>query len=205
MVGGTALALKLGHRKSIDIDLFNDKKFDSDALSKHLQKTYNAEIRGAIKNGVFGFINDIKIDLIAHQYPLLKLENIDNIRMASLEDIGAMKLNAILYSGSRLKDFVDIHRLLEHFPLQTFTDSFLKKYPDANAQMVHTALLYHKDVDPKQPIDFIGPKISWAEIVERLHDAVNNPGKLFNKTQLNEDQEPFLQKKRHRIRKGRRL
>lgn len=54
----------------------------------------------AIKNGLFGFINDIKIDLIAHQSPLIQpLQETEEIRMASLQDIGAMKLHAIVQNG----------------------------------------------------------------------------------------------------------
>ena len=89
LVGGTALSLKLGHRKSIDIDLFADTNFDAPVLANYLVNTYNATLSGVLKNGVFAFINNVKIDLLAHQYPILnQVEIKEGIRMLSLEDIG---------------------------------------------------------------------------------------------------------------------
>ena len=182
LVGGTALSLKLGHRKSIDIDLFTDTNFDAHFLGNHLEKTYNAALSGILTNGVFAFINNVKIDLLAHQYPILnQVEIKEGIRMLSLEDIGAMKLNAILNSGTRLKDFVDMYALLEHLPLNKVTESFVRKYPDVNRQMAHKALLYHNDINMKQRIDYIDQEIPWKEIADRLHDAVTNDQKIFQK------------------------
>lgn len=114
LVGGTALSLQIGHRISIDIDLFSDKPFDAANIASHLQKNYSAESVKTLKNGVFCFIEDIKVDVMSHQYPWVKdLIVSEGIRMVSLEDIGAMKLHAIVQSGSRLKDFIDIYFLLE--------------------------------------------------------------------------------------------
>ncbi len=110
MVGGTALSLLIGHRISVDIDLFTEKDFDAVALSQYLEQQHLMTDTKTIRNGIFGFIDNIKIDIIAHKYPLIKpLVITDGIRMASLEDIGAMKLNAIVGSGNRLKDFVDMY------------------------------------------------------------------------------------------------
>lgn len=107
LVGRTALSLKLGHRLSID--LFTDKDFDSASLNQHLQTRYGLSNAIEIKNGVFGFIDQVKVDFISHQYELVKpVEVIEQVRMLSLEDIDAMKLQAIVQKGTRLKDFVDI-------------------------------------------------------------------------------------------------
>jgi hypothetical protein len=206
LVGGTALSLKLGHRKSIDIDLFTDKDFDAPHIASHLSLVYNAEIINTLKNGVFCFINDVKVDILAHQYPILNnIETVDDIRMLSLEDIGAMKLNAILYNGSRLKDFVDIHSLLEHVPLNKLTDTFQKKYPDVNKQMAQTALLYHNDVRHQQEIDFIGRDIPWEEIADRLREAVANEQKIFKGQGIQSKKAEKLKEEQKRtLRKGRR-
>lgn len=197
LVGGTALSLKLGHRKSIDIDLFTGRDFDAPGLSNHLQKNYRADIHRTIKNGVFGFINDVKLDLIAHQYPLVKQIEVNNgIRMFSLEDIAAMKLNAILYNGTRMKDFVDIYALLEHLPLEILTDAFVKKYPDVNRDMAQKALLYHNDVHLKEKISYLGHAPKWAEIETRLKMAVVNPSVIFNFSMRKQPQK--LTSPRHR-------
>jgi Nucleotidyl transferase AbiEii toxin, Type IV TA system len=101
LVGGTALALKIGRRVSVDIDLFSTTPFDAVELGQHLGAAYNATDIRTLTNGVFCFVDDIKIDLLSRQYPLV--ENIDileGIRIVSLPDIGAMKLNAIFNSGN---------------------------------------------------------------------------------------------------------
>ncbi len=185
LAGGTALSLQLGHRKSIDIDLFTERDFDAKKLADHLAKTYNAQTIGQLKNVVFCTVDNIKVDILAHQYPLInKVQITEGVRMLSLEDIGAMKLNAILYNGTRLKDFVDMHILLQYVPLQKLTKAFENKYPNVNAQMARNGLLYHQDINLKEKIDFIGRDILWDEIAARLREAVANDQKIFQDQQL---------------------
>jgi len=82
LVGGTALALQIGHRISIDIDLFSIKPFNASELSHHLMTTYHATEVRTLTNGVFCFVNNIKMDMISHQYPLVeKVETVDGIRI----------------------------------------------------------------------------------------------------------------------------
>jgi hypothetical protein len=210
LVGGTALSLQIGHRKSIDIDLFTDKDFDAQKIAEHIKKTYQPDRLQTLKNGIFCLINEIKVDIIAHQYPLINpLEIVDGIRMTSLQDIGAMKLNAILYNGTRLKDFIDIHFMLEHTPLEQLTTAFVQKYPDVNPQMAHAALLYHEDISQKEKIQFVKQKISLHEIKERLKESVQNTQKRFQpKLNLNRtisESRKLIQKQSQNIRqeKGR--
>ncbi len=180
LVGGTALSLKLGHRMSVDIDLFTDRDFDSHHISHYLTEIYKAENIKTLKNGIFSFIKDIKVDILAHQYPILnKVEEIEGIRMLSLQDIGAMKLKAILHSGTRLKDFVDMYFLLEQLPLQKITKGFVQKYPDVNVPMAHNALLYFDDFNKKEKINFLGEGISLKQMKSRLRAAVANTSHIF--------------------------
>lgn len=180
LVGGTALSLMMGHRKSIDIDLFADRGFDSQYLSSHLSKRYPVQRIRILKNGIFCIINNIKVDLIAHRYPILEpLKTEDGIRMLSLADISAMKLSAILNSGRRLKDFVDMHFLLEKLPLEKMTTAFVQKYPDVNVQMAHNALLYHQDINTEEKVEFLDRNISLDQIASRLRKAVQNPSQVF--------------------------
>ena len=84
LVGGTALALQIGHRISIDLDLFNPNTFDENELLDYLQNHYNFKINYQSKNTLKGEIDNIKIDFIAHQYVDLYPEIvIENIRLAS--------------------------------------------------------------------------------------------------------------------------
>src|SRR5687768_5508116 len=85
LVGGTALALKIGHRISIDIDLFSTIPFNASELAYHLTSAYNATEVRILTNCVFCFVNNIKIDLLSHKYPLVaNIDLIDGVRMVSL-------------------------------------------------------------------------------------------------------------------------
>jgi len=181
MVGGTALSLLIGHRISIDIDLFTEKDFDAGLLRRHLEQNQQMTDAKVIGNGVFGFINDVKIDIIAHKYPLVRpLQVTDGIRIVSLEDIGAMKLNAIAGSGNRLKDFVDIYYLLEHRPFKSLGNAYEQKYPNVNIKIAGNSLLYFNDIDHSVPVKLMNGKVEWNKIGKRLHQAVYNPMKIFS-------------------------
>src|SRR5665213_899656 len=73
LVGGTALALQIGHRKSVDIDLFTDKAFDIDGLQNKLYQAFNSfEVIWSNKNGFVAAINGIKIDFFDWHIPFIK-------------------------------------------------------------------------------------------------------------------------------------
>jgi hypothetical protein len=179
LVGGTALALKIGHRLSVDIDLFSTNPFDASAIAAYLQATHAAKDISTIRNGVFCFIDKIKIDLIAHQYRLVNDIDIDDgIRSVSLGDIAAMKLNAIYNNGSRLKDFVDMYSLLKLFTLNQILLTCHQKYPDLDMDIVKRSLTYFEDIDFTNPVKFIGQEIPWMVIAERLKAATLRPNEL---------------------------
>ena len=109
LVGGTALSLIMGHRISIDIDLFSINPFDEKKMLAFMEEEKGFKMNYLNKNTIKGEINGVQIDLITHSYPLVEdLTNIESIRMASILDIAAMKLNAIVGNGTRVKDFIDI-------------------------------------------------------------------------------------------------
>jgi hypothetical protein len=99
--------------------------------------------------------------------------------MSSLEDIGAMKINAIAGSGNRLKDFVDMYYLLEHIPFRILGKAYEQKYPNVNIQMAGNSLLYFNDVDHSVPVKLMDGVIDWRKIDKRLHEAVYNQMKIF--------------------------
>ncbi|RRJ92907.1 nucleotidyl transferase AbiEii/AbiGii toxin family protein [Flavobacterium macacae] len=178
LVGGTALALRLGHRLSVDIDLFTTKDFDSKEMFKYLKEAYRAELieDGLSNNTVLAFIGNIKVDVLTHNYPLVApLEYNDGIRMVSNQDIGAMKLHAIHQSGERYKDFVDMAFLLEHAPLKNYLDSYHQKYK----QDPYWACIGLKTYDRIESIKGVGilkgKGKSFNEIKAILEKALKNP------------------------------
>ena len=138
LVGGTNLSLRLGHRKSIDIDLFTDAQYDSldfKSFENYLKRNFTyycntdpTSIVGLGRGYFIGYGKDecVKLDLMYTDEFINEAEIIDGIRMASLEDIAAMKIDAIS-RGGRKKDFWDIHKLLEIFSLNDMLEYHKKK------------------------------------------------------------------------------
>ena len=198
LVGGTALSLKIGHRLSVDIDLFTKKNFNAQAVLRHLEREYQAEPSKYNTNSIMTFINDIKVDLISHKYLQVKpAGTFEDIRIVSIEDIGAMKLHAIVQSGKRYKDFVDMYYLLEHHPLQVYLDAYEAKY-ETNPALARNALLYHKNVLSIQGVlNTDGQEIKMSIVEDRLRKALINTGLLFgNASKEVIREEPPIQKRR---------
>jgi hypothetical protein len=180
LVGGTALALLVGHWISIDIDLFTDHSFEAEKLGSALSVKYRVDNLEKDNNTVNCFIEDIKVDCIAHCYPWIQpAVVVEGIRMASIEDIAAMKFNAIVQDGSRLKDFIDIYVLLEHKSLAQLLACYEQKYPNVSAQTAGKALLYHNDVKQTQKLDLVNQNITWRHIVKRLRQSGIDSTKVF--------------------------
>lgn len=180
LVGGTALALQLGHRISIDIDLFSFLPFDSVRLSEHLRKNYNFEPDFVAQNTLKGEINGVQLDCIAHEYSWLQKPNfIESIRLAGFPDIAAMKLNAIAGNGTRLKDYIDIAILAEHISLNQMLLAYQQKY-NSNPVMPLKGLLYHDDINFNEPIKMAQNKsFQWKTIEKRLKLMQKFPDKIF--------------------------
>jgi len=163
LVGGTALALYYGHRKSIDLDLFTHSAFDAIRLSESLNREFNLTNITTDINALQGQINDIKTDFIAHQYPLIEeVVHIDPIRLSSIKDIAAMKLNAIANRGSK-KDFWDYAKLLEHFDHERLLSFYAKKYPNANLWNLEKSLCYFDDAE-NDPNPISLENQTWSQV-----------------------------------------
>ena len=118
LVGGTALSLKYGHRKSIDLDFFSHEKFDIKIIQSALIKEFGNDFEFEQQNitwAIFCKIKGVKVDIVYYPHALISpIEVIENIKMYSNKDIAAMKINAILGRGAK-KDFWDVAQLLNEF------------------------------------------------------------------------------------------
>jgi hypothetical protein len=175
LVGGTALALKIGHRKSIDIDLFSNFNFDAGRILDNLSADFPFKLFFSANNTIKGSIDQVQVDIIAHRYPLVcEPLNIENILMLSVEDIVAMKLNAISTSGQRVKDFIDIYYLLEEYPVAEMISFYKKKYSQYNEVNVLKSLTWFEDVDLSEwPVLLKAPKLQWDTVKKRILKATN--------------------------------
>ncbi|MBN1647633.1 MAG: nucleotidyl transferase AbiEii/AbiGii toxin family protein [Spirochaetales bacterium] len=131
--GGTSLALQFGHRKSLDIDLFSVKPFQSLVIQNELATTL-PELQ--ILNRTAGSLclagNKVKLDILHHPYPLIQKSSCTfHFPLVSLEDMAAMKINAVTNRGSK-KDFSDILLLHEQgIPVKKALGLFCIKYGEA--------------------------------------------------------------------------
>ncbi|MBF4470927.1 nucleotidyl transferase AbiEii/AbiGii toxin family protein [Flavobacterium sp. HJJ] len=182
LVGGTALALRLGHRLSVDIDLFTTKDFNPQMMLQYLQRTYDVKEKESRlhNNTVLTYIKNIKVDIVTHKYPLLHaVEQKEGIRMISNEDIGAMKLHAIHQSGQRYKDFVDMYFLLEEKPLKFYLEAYQRKY-DKDPYWASIGLNTYDKITTFDGVDMLKDKEqNWKDIQKRLELATKNPLQKF--------------------------
>lgn len=180
LVGGTSLALQMGHRISVDLDLFTEKEFVADELREYLEQNYHLQTDYLAFATVKGEIEGVQVDCIAHAYPWLKpfvLE--EGVRLASLEDICAMKLNAIAGNGTRIKDFVDVAYLSSRFSLEQMLKFYEEKY-HANPLMPLKGIVYFADINKNAPVKMAnGKPLDWKSIEKRLLAMEKFPQKVF--------------------------
>ncbi|MCK5137364.1 MAG: nucleotidyl transferase AbiEii/AbiGii toxin family protein [Bacteroidales bacterium] len=181
LAGGTSLALYLGHRKSIDFDLFTEKSFDAGSIEKHLIETYDFKSDFLERNTIKGSINDIKVDCITHNYPFVEspLTTKDGIRIYGIKDIAAMKLSAIADDGTRLKDFIDIACLSTKLSLSDMLNAYQQKYKNSNPIRALKGLTFFEDVNFNEPIQMIQGKYNWDKIEMRLHIMIKKESDVF--------------------------
>ncbi|MFC3416837.1 nucleotidyl transferase AbiEii/AbiGii toxin family protein [Algoriphagus hitonicola] len=176
LVGGTALSLKLGHRLSVDLELFSPKKFENSLLIKKLTDHFGNRLlirTNPPPIGIFCFIDKIKVDLVKHPHPLIKpLENIEDIRFFSDQDIMAMKIQAILGRGKK-KDFWDIAELLQYYSVVDFIQNHKEKYSTQNLLIsIPQVMIYFQDAEEDEdPVSLKDQ--TWDGIKKTIREKVS--------------------------------
>lgn len=180
LVGGTSLALLIGHRISVDLDLFCESSFDEVSLNDYLRNRYGLRTEFIDRETVKGEIDGVQIDCIAHRYPWIRPSVCeDGIRLASMEDVCAMKLNAIVGNGTRIKDFIDVAYLTERFTFNQMLDFFEEKY-GASRMLPIKAVTYFEDINTDEPVRMLdGNKLDWKRIAHQLVVAQSHPDRLM--------------------------
>jgi len=168
LVGGTSLALRFGHRMSVDLDFFRPEKFDNELLIAELGADFALEVTNQNNNGLMAFIEGVKVDAVTYPYALLyPYETLERVRMMSLPDVIAMKLGAISNRGAK-KDFYDLHVLLKHFPIHELVDIYVRKFPSHDPMIPIRSMIYFDDAEetetPKTLIKTTWPRVK-AEIL----------------------------------------
>ena len=178
LVGGTSLALQIGHRKSIDIDLFGLLNVDFDALTDELKTIGDVIVLGNSKNIHTYLIDEIKVDIVHYEYPWLKDKIVsDEIHLAAIEDIAAMKLSAIIGRGSK-KDFIDLYYILQQFDLAQLMSFYGQKFRDGSSFLVLKSLVYFEDAD-LEAMPWMFEDLSWEEVkitIQKAHAGYVHSG-----------------------------
>jgi hypothetical protein len=176
LVGGTALAFYMGHRKSVDIDLFSNFIFDTSQLIELIQQDYPLQLYYTASNTIKGSFENVNIDFIAHRFPYIDEPSvIDGIYILSVPDLIAMKLNAISVSGERSKDFVDIYFILEEnrFSITDMLKFYQLKYNQHGDMHILKSLIYFEDVDLSGwPVLLKKPHLKWTDVKKKIEKEV---------------------------------
>lgn len=176
LAGGTALALQIGHRVSVDFDFFIEKDFDTEVLYEHVQQVFGSVPRTQVSPNTLAIVvqDDVKISFMGYRYPLLDgCIDTEYLRLASIGDIGCMKLSAIV-SRSELKDYVDLFFILKSLSLTDLLIKLSKKIPSLDQNLVLKALVSFDDVS-MEPIDFIkGNEVTFDKIQTSIIESVKS-------------------------------
>ena len=180
LVGGTALSLQIGHRMSADLDLFTAKAFDKPELTKYLIAQHHFRLPSISDMAIRGFIGNVKVDLVSYENGFLNPPlAMEGIRMAGLEDIAVMKLEAIANVQNRLKDYVDIAFLSEYFPLEKMLAGFNKKFGLDQIYAIRSLSTFSQ-IQLAEDIFLMNGKFEWKKITERIKEMIKNPSHIFN-------------------------
>ena len=167
LVGGTSLALQLGHRKSVDIDLFGNVDVDVLEINTALSSIGAVTQIKDSKNIHIYLVNGIKVDIVNYTYPWLSdCIKEKGIRLARLDDIAAMKLSAVTGRGTR-KDFIDIFFLLQQMNLAEMLRFHLSKFHDSSLFMVLKSLVYFEDAE-RDEMPFMLIPVTWEIIKSKI-------------------------------------
>jgi len=176
MAGGTALALQIGHRTSLDFDFYMDKKFDTrkfregmDEKFKNIQEVFIADDSLELD------IDGVKMSFFWYPYGLIRPAiEFEGVKLASKEDIAAMKILAISQRGKR-RDFIDIYFLIKEFGLGQILEFTKEKYPVFNIYVGLQGLAYFADADldsDKGRFKLL-KKVDWKEVKNCLIKEIN--------------------------------
>ena len=179
LVGGTAIALHIGHRRSIDFDLFTSGTIKRKSIKNQIKKSnYSLDkIVHEASEQMHLIINSIKVTFYSFPHEIENLVDFEDIiKMPSLLDLAAMKAYA-LGGRAKWKDYVDLYFLMKyHFSVKEISKRAKELFGGFfNEKLFRQQLCYFEDVDYSEPIQFAGEEILEEEIREFLIDSATIP------------------------------
>jgi len=163
LVGGTALALQLGHRKSIDLDFFGSVDASLQEIALELSAFASVSPLSESRMMRFLVVDGVKVDIVNYPYSWIEEPVIeDGVTLAGIKDIAAMKLSAITNRGTR-KDFVDFYFLLKLFSFDELINLYVQKYSDAQLFTTLKSLTYFEDAE-QDPMPLMMSSLDWKDV-----------------------------------------
>jgi len=190
LAGGTALSLRLGHRISIDLDLFTNRLFEVEEFTTFLKNNFKerALINGSNKYGVFTTIDNIKVDFLYRYEKFINEENIyPDLRIASLEDIGAMKIHAAASRASK-KDYYDLFELLNVYTFAELINFYSIMYSNYDIAGTLKSLSDYGETDlDEEPTSL--RSTTWVEIKNKISLEIKNYIQILQQRKINAENE----------------
>jgi predicted nucleotidyltransferase component of viral defense system len=172
LVDGTSLALQMGHRFSVDLDLFTIADFDQEELLATLKTDFEVVVEVTSPSIFITRIEGVKVDFVRFRYGLLcPVLHIEGIRMLEIRDVAPMKLDAVTKRGSK-KDFYDIYFLLQMMPLQEILDLYDKKFQHSTLFHVIKSLTYFDDAEEQADPLVFDPAVRWEMVKAFIENEV---------------------------------
>ena len=175
LAGGTALALQLRHRTSLDFDFYTSKNFKTEELLSLLKDAFpeNIEEISEAKDTLFVRINKVSSSFFWYRYPLIfPLVKTEGPLLASLQDIVSMKLAALI-GRTRKRDYIDIFYLMKKFSLEEMFRTAQKKYPTLNPYIIQRALTFFDDLEEEEGrIKILDKSFSWKKAKKEIFEEV---------------------------------
>lgn len=176
LAGGTALAIHLGHRMSVDLDWFTSQPFDDSLLLAQSLRDVglDLEIEQISPGTLHGNVQGVRVTFLRYQYPLLKSlhswKEMD-CELAALQDLASMKLSAIAQRGAR-KDFCDLYALGKtSFSLQEMLGFYQKKFGIRDIGSVLYGLVYFDDAESERMPRMLW-NVTWRDIRKAILEWV---------------------------------
>lgn len=174
LAGGTALALQLGHRLSLDLDFFTKEEFNGRDLVQRLRLLGDQVVDQISEFTLIGQLDGVKISFFRYPYPLLKtFETYHQAPLASLQDIACMKLDAIASRGTK-RDFIDLYFICQTgLDLQHILSDFDVKYTGVQYNRIHLlkSLVYFEDT-LNDPMPKMNKPVKWELVMSYFKSRV---------------------------------
>jgi len=176
LVGGTGLALQMGHRISDDFDMFGNKLLDRNFIAKIYRVFEGYDIKFSLRHleQMNLTVNSVKFNFVKYSYPLIfKLKKINNVNVASIKEIALMK-SSTLGSRASLKDYVDLYFILKkkEITIKDIIEGCKKKYKtEFNDRLFLEELTYIQDIKDVK-IEFLKKKVNKSEIERFFEEEI---------------------------------